>query len=134
MRTLLLIVVLVVAAFLGGYIPPTLRARDLDERLRTTTLDLRLATLHRRLAVAAEEAHRNNFANANIAAREFFDGCRALAQSEAFASEPRTRTAIGAYANFQNEISSQLALGDPQVKDRLSGLVLAMDGVLARRQ
>jgi hypothetical protein len=130
----LLMVLLLVAAFLGGYIRPTLQARKLKTTLQTTMLDLRLATLHRRLGVASHEAQRNNYASANEAAREFFEGCRALLQSEAFANEPRTRTALTAYASYQEDITTKLTLADPQVKEQLAGMYLAMDGVLARRQ
>ena len=130
----LLTLVLLVAAFLGGYIPPTLEARRTKETLRTTTLDLRLATLHRRLGVASAEAQRNNFASASEAARQFFEGCRALLQDEAFATEPRTRVALTAYASYQDDITTKLNLADPQAKERLAGMFLAMDGVLARRE
>ncbi len=129
-----MVVVLLVAAYLGGYIPATLRARDLQARLETTALDLRLATLHRQLGTASHEAQRNNFAAASAAARAFFDDCRTLAETEPFVNEPRTRGAISAYAGARDEITTQLALADPQVRERLAGMYLAMDGVLARRQ
>ena len=130
----LVVIVLLVGAFLAGYIPPTLRAREMNETLRTTRLDLRLATLHRLVGTASHEAQRNNFAAASAAARAFFDGCRTLADTEPFPDEPRTRAAISAYAGARDEITTQLALADPQVRERLAGLYLAMDGVLARRQ
>lgn len=130
----LVVIVLLVAAYLGGYIPATLRARDVAAKLETTSLDLRLATLHRQLGTASHEAQRSNFAASAAAARAFFDGCRTLADTEPFAKEPRTRAAISAYAGARDEINTQLALADPQVRERLAGMYLAMDGVLARRQ
>jgi hypothetical protein len=125
---------LLIAAFLGGFIPETMRARQLEATLHATQLNLRLADLHRRLGVAAEEAQRNNYASAAASAREFFNGCAALLQAEAFADQPRTRNAIIAYASYRNEVEAQLAIADPQVKERLAGLYLTMDGVLARRE
>ena len=133
-KLLLLLLLLLVAAFLGGYVPQMLRVRQLQSTLTTTQLDLRLANLHRRLGVAAEEAQRNNFANAAAAGREFFDGCSAIVQTEPFANQPRTRNAFAAYAAQRDEIMTQLANADPQVKDRLASMYLVMDGVLARRE
>jgi len=129
-----LVVLLLAAAFLGGYIPATMRARDLETTLHATRRDLILADLHRRIGVAAEEAQRNNFASAAAAARAFFDGCGGLAQTEPFTNQPRTRNAIVGYAAQRDEIMSQLAAADPAVKERLASLFLTMDGVLARRE
>ena len=86
------------------------------------------------LGVAAMEAQRNNYANATAAAREFFDGCTALAQTEAFAEEPRTGNAVASYAAQRDAIMTQLANADPLVKERLAGMYLAVDGVFTRRQ
>ena len=126
--------VLVAIAFLVAYIPCTLRARETRATLQSTQVDLQLANLHRRLGVASHEAQRNNYANAAAAAREFFDGCGALARSEAFDNQPRTRIALTAFANSRDEIMTKLAMADPQSKERLSSMYLTMDGVLARRQ
>ena len=134
LKLLFLVLLLLAAAFLGGYFPASLRARSAETSLRTAELDLRLANLHRRLGVAAEEAQRNNYATATAAAREFFDGCSAIVQTEAFATQPRTRAAIASYAGYRDEVMTQLATADPNVRARLAGMYLAMDGVLARRQ
>lgn len=133
-KRVLLVLLLLIAAFLGGYVPATWRARTVETTLHSTELELRLANLHRRLGVAAGEALRNNYANASAAAREFFEGCTALAQSDAFANQPRTRIAFTSYAAQRDEIMSQLASAQPQVKDRLASMYLTMDGVLARRE
>jgi hypothetical protein len=125
--------VLVVLAFGAGYIPKELELRDLRATMKTTELDLRLANAHRQLGVAAEEAQRNNFASAADAARVFVDTCRAVAHDEAFAEQPRTRLALESYAGSADDILGRLATADPTVKEKLAGLYLAMNGVLARR-
>ena len=133
-KTFFLVLLLLIAAFLAGYIPSLIRARKLDTTLRATQLELRLASLHRRVGVAATEAQRNNFASALTSAREFFDGCTALSTSEAFETQPRTKNAIAGYVSQRDEVMAQLAAADPQVKERLASLVLVMDGVLTRRE
>ena len=127
-------IALVVVAFLAGYVPQRMRADRQAETLATTTLERDLSMTHRHLGLAALEAQRGNHANAATAARAFFDGCATLAAHPGLAGEPRTRGALGAYAGSRDEISVQLAQGDPQVAERLASLYLTMDGVLARRQ
>jgi hypothetical protein len=130
----LVLLLLLGLAFVVGYAPATFRARSAEQSLHAAQFELRLANLHRRLGVAAEEAQRNNFASAAAAAREFFDGCATLAQSEAFPDQPRTRNAIASYVAQRDEIMNQLATADPQVRERLASMYLVMDGVLARRE
>ena len=133
-RLFLLVIVLLVAAFLGGYVPQALELRRATATLQRTELDLRLADLHRRLGVASHEALRNNYANASAAARQFFEGCAALAQTGLLAKEPRTQIAITSYASQRDEIMTALAIADPQMKERLASMYLVMDGVLQRRE
>ena len=127
-------VLLLGAMFLAGYIPQRLENRRLQETLRTTEVQLRLADLHRQLGLATLEAQRFNYANAGAAASRFFDGCAQLAGDPALANEPRTRTALGAYAASRDQIAGQLAMADPQAAQRLAGMFFAMNGVVARRE
>ena len=133
-KMVLAVIVLLILAFFGGYIPQRLEANRLEESLGVTTLDLELATLHRRLGLAALEAQRSNFASAASAMNVFFDGCRRIAQDPRLANEPRTRTALGAYPNERDSIAVQLASADPLVAQRLASLYFTMEGVLARRE
>ncbi|HJQ35575.1 MAG TPA: hypothetical protein VKB93_00405 [Thermoanaerobaculia bacterium] len=134
LKFLIVLVLLLAVAFFVGYAPPAIQARNLSRTLNATQFELRLANLERRLGVAAMEAQRNNYANATAGAREFFDGCAALAQSESFAEEPRTKNAIASYAAQRDEVMTQLANADPLVKERLASMYLAVDGVFTRRQ
>jgi hypothetical protein len=128
------VLVLLTGTFLGGYIPQKLRADEAEEKLRVTQLDLELARLHRTLGIATLEAQRNNFDSASRAMTVFFDGCQRLANDSRLANEPRTRTALGAYANSRDEVTVALAQADPQIAQRLASLYVTMEGVLARRQ
>lgn len=134
-RTRIAVIVLAVAiaAFLAGFLPPWIEARGLRQRLTANELDLRLANLHRQLGVASHEAQRNNYASAREAARVFFDDCAKVANTEPFASDERTRVALLGYAAQRDEIMGLLATGTPLARERLAGLYLTMDGVLARR-
>jgi hypothetical protein len=133
-RTLLWIAFLLLFAYGLGYAPKELERRRLAETLRTEELDLRLANLHRQIGVASHEAQRNNFANAAVAARAFFDGCRSVLNDYPLEDRPRTRLALQAYATTSDTVLGQLANADPTVKEQLASLYLTMNGVLERRQ
>jgi uncharacterized protein HemX len=133
-RRFLLVVFLLAAAFLGGFIPQWLEVRSLRTQLEQTALQLRLADAHRALGVASHEAQRNNYASAAQAAAKFFDDTATLARADAFAEEQRTRVALLSYTAQRDEVMALLSAGDPAVRERLAGLFLTMDGVLQRRR
>lgn len=133
LRTFVAVFFLLVVASAAGFVPQWMEARRLRDSLSVTTMQLQLATLHRILGVASHEAQRNNYASAAESARAFFDGCAALATTEPFAEEPRTRVALQSYAAQRDEVMALLAAADPSARDRLAGLYLTMNGVLARR-
>jgi hypothetical protein len=97
-------------------------------------LQLRLANAHRLLGVASEEAQRSNYASSAQAAAQFFDQCATLARTDAFEKEPRTRVALLSYTAQRDQVMALLSAGDPAAREKLAGMFLAMDGVLARRE
>jgi hypothetical protein len=133
-KQLLIAALLIAAAFLIGYIPNEIATRQLATRMREAELDLALANLHRRLAVAAMHAQRNNFGLAEETAVQFFEGCRRTAGEFSFRDRPRTRVALTGYASSGDRILGDLANGDPAAKEELASMFLTMDGVLQRRQ
>lgn len=127
--TLLLLAI----AFAAGFVPQWLEARRLRETLTRTSMELRLATLHRELGVASHEVQRNNFASASESAARFFDDCAKLANTEPFTNDDRTRVALLGYAAQRDEVMALLAAGDPAARERLAALYRTMNGVLMRR-
>jgi hypothetical protein len=129
----LLVVFLLLVAFGAGYVPQWLEVRKLTSTLTTTERNLQLANLHRQIGLASQEAQRSNFASASESARRFFDDCGSLAGTGEFAKDERTRVALLGYAAQRDEVMALLAAGDPVARERLAGIFLAMEGVLARR-
>ncbi|HEX6082935.1 MAG TPA: hypothetical protein VF266_00315 [Thermoanaerobaculia bacterium] len=129
----LLVLFLLAIAFAAGYVPQWLELRRLRATHATTSLQLRLATLHRELGVASHEAQRSNFASAGEAASRFFTGCAELASEEPFTDDERTKVALSSYAAQRDEVMALLAASDPAVRERLAGLYLTMNGVIGRR-
>ena len=132
-RSFVLVIFLLGAAFLGGYVPQWWQLRETRATLATTDLQLRLANLHRRLGVASHEAQRNNYASAAESAARFFDDCATLARTEKFVEDERTRVALLGYIAQRDDIMAALTAGDPSARERLAQLYLTMEGVLSRR-
>ena len=130
----LIVVALMIAAFLAGFVPKHLEARRDAAALKESRRALRLATLHRQLGVASHQAQRNEYRAAAESAHKFFDGCKAAAAELELADRPRTRLALESYAASAPDILTQLNLGNPAMKEQLSSLYLTMDGVIERGQ
>ena len=129
----LIVALLLVVAFLGGFIPQWIEARNLRTRLERMETQLQLANLHRLLGVASQEAQRNNYASAAEAAAQFFDQCATITRMGSFEDEPRTRVALESYVQQRDTVMALLSAGDPAARERLAGMFLTMNGVLARR-
>ncbi|HEY0141177.1 MAG TPA: hypothetical protein VGF48_09790 [Thermoanaerobaculia bacterium] len=129
---MVLVPLLLGAAFLAGWLPVTLELRRTNERLRAVELELRLANVQRRLGTAAAEARRNNFGIAATEAGQFFDETQRLLAQEPFTDQPRLRTALAAYAARRDTVMSGLATNDVTTATLLSELYLALDGVRDR--
>ena len=133
-RRFLLVVFLLAAAFLGGFIPQWIKVRNLSTEVQTLDLQLRLANAHRLVGVASEEAQRSNYASAAQAAAQFFDQCATLARTESFEKQPRTRVALLSYTAQRDQVMALLSAADPAAREKLMGMFLTMDSVLARRE
>ncbi|MGZ8781691.1 MAG: hypothetical protein ACXW31_17370 [Thermoanaerobaculia bacterium] len=133
-RRFLFVALLLIAAFLAGFVPQWLEVRSLRAELDKTELQLRLADAHRTLGMASHEAQRSNYANAAQAAAKFFDQSATLSRTDAVVNEARTSVALLSYTAQRDEVMALLSAGDPAARERLAGMFLAMEGVLERRE
>lgn len=142
---------LIVLVFVGipllfflGFIVGTVRARHTQEELSRKTVEFEvtqellirtqlqheLVRLHGRLGLAMYEANRNNFADAAINATQFFDGLRA-ALSNRRLPEVANRAELESILAVRDEISSDLALADAGVKQKLSEQYVRFDRAIS---
>ncbi|HXG59329.1 MAG TPA: hypothetical protein VNL91_09935 [Thermoanaerobaculia bacterium] len=130
--------VLIVAAFLAGLIPPTLRARrisdevaraqqrveELNAELVRTRADLEALRLRAQLGDLMLEAERNNFGNAAAMATRFFDGVARAASDPAGGAASQRRQVFAAVLARRDEISADLARADAAVKQKLTRMYI----------
>jgi len=107
----------VIVAFLLGYIPACVSARNAEQQKAQLEYKVRLADLRDKIGMASYEVNRNNYANATESSTLFFDGLAKLigdARDEAF------RQKLEAMLARRDEITTNLAQADPVVKEKLA--------------
>lgn len=117
---------LMLVAFLVGFVPMWLKARESGNNLAATERTLSRAQLQNALASAAIDARRGDYEPARQAASGFYTSLRAdLDQGDASTLTPAQREAAQALFAGRDEIITLLARSDPAVADRLSDVYAA---------
>jgi hypothetical protein len=107
----------VIVAFLLGYIPSCVSARNAEQQKALLEYRVRLADLRDKIGMASYEVNRNNYANATEFSGLFFDGLLKLAgeaRDESFKQKLQQMLAR------RDEITTNLAQADPVVKEKLA--------------
>ena len=112
---------LVLVAFLVGFVPMWLKARESGKNLAATERTLGLARLQNALASAALDARRGDYEPARQAASGFYTGLQAdIDKGDASTLTPAQRESAQALFAGRDEIITLLARSDPAAADRLS--------------
>jgi hypothetical protein len=110
-------------AFLVGYVPASLSARAARAEQDRLTHELALATLQVQLARMSYEVSRDNYGLAAQLATRFFDGAPAVI---AGAPDQAVTPPLQAALARRDEITSDLAQANPEVKDKIAELYAAV--------
>jgi hypothetical protein len=110
-------------AFLVGYVPASLSARAARAEQNRLTHELALATLQVQLARMSYEVSRDNYGLAAQLATRFFDGVPAVI---AGAPDQAVTPPLQAALARRDEITSDLAQANPEVKDKIAELYAAV--------
>ncbi|HEX8286575.1 MAG TPA: hypothetical protein VF556_01185 [Pyrinomonadaceae bacterium] len=112
-------------AFLLGFVPMWLSARDVKNDCESARGTLRLSVLQNTLATAAINASRGEFEPARQQASDFFTAFRAELDSENSAFNEEQRDAVRPILQQRDEIITLLARSDAAAADRLADLYFA---------
>ena len=125
-RRAIMIVVLLLVAFLVGFVPMWLTSRECSASLSETEHQLSLARIQNSLASAVIDARLGDYEPARQAASDFFTSLRAETdRGDASALSPSQREGVQPLYVQRDEIITLLARGDSAVADRLSDLYVA---------
>ena len=112
---------LVFVAFLAGFVPMWLKARESGNNLAATERTLGLARLQNSLASAAIDARKGDYEPARQAASAFYIGLQAdIDKKDDSTLTPAQRETAQALFAGRDEIITLLARSDPAAADRLS--------------
>jgi molecular chaperone GrpE (heat shock protein) len=121
MKKIIVVAVLVVVAFLLGFVPPYAKARRLDNELRMARQQNKLAQLRDLAGLAYVQANQKNYGLAAATCSQFF--ARA-AETENEVSDQANRKALESLLAVRDKITTELAKGDPGVLNDLQDLFL----------
>lgn len=125
---LILWVVLLVVGFLAGFIPQYIKAQRTQselttarQQLSTCQLGSQLSQLRDTAALMYIQASRKNYGIAAEQAAHFFDQASQVAGST---SDARLKNTLQQILQSRDEITAQLAKGDPAVAPKLEDLLM----------
>jgi hypothetical protein len=118
---ILIIAAALVAVFLLGFVPESIKASRLDTELRQSRAALTGAELRDLIGLAYLQANQKNYGLAAETSRRFFDRARAAASE---AQDATRRKAIEDLLAPRDRITAELAKGDAAVIGDLQDLFL----------
>ena len=117
---------IVAIAFLAGFVPMWLKARESSNQLAATERNLSLARMQNNLASATFDARKGDYEPARQATSGFYTSLQAdIDKGDASPLTPTQRTAAQALFAGRDEIITLLARSDPASADRLSDVYAA---------
>lgn len=108
-------------AFMLGFFPMWMRARDAAANLDTTQRELRLSQVKNALGAATVDARRGEYEVARQSASDFFTRLRAeMDRKDALTFTAGQRTNLETVLAERDEVITLLARSDPAAADRLT--------------
>ena len=117
---------IVAIAFLAGFVPMWLKARESGNNLAAAERNLSLAKTQNSLASAVIDARRAEYEPARQAASQFYNSLRAdIDKGDDSPLTPAQRSAAQALFAGRDDIITRLARSDPASADQLSDVYVA---------
>jgi hypothetical protein len=117
---------LMLVAFLVGFVPMWLKARESNSNLVATERTLGLARMQNNLASAVIDARRGEYEPARQAASQFYTALQAdIDKGDDSSLTPAQRTAAQELFAGRDNIITQLARSDPAAAEQLSNAYVA---------
>ena len=117
---------LMLVAFLVGFVPMWLKARESNNNLAATERTLGLTRMQNNLAAAVIDARRGEYEPARQAASQFYTSLQAdIEKGDASGLNEAQRAAAQGLFAGRDEVITLLARSDPASADRLSDVYVA---------
>ena len=119
MNRIIVVIILLIVAFLAGFVPQYLKVKRLEQDLSVATRENALAQLRDLAGLAFVQASQKNYGLAAATSQQFFSRTREAASQT---PDPNGRTAFDQLLASQDRITAELAKGDPEVLNDLQVL------------
>jgi hypothetical protein len=116
---IIVVIILLVMAFLAGFVPQYLKVKRLEQDLSVATRENALAQLRDLAGLAFVQASQKNYGLAAGTSQQFFSRTREAASQT---PDPSGRKAFEQLLASQDRITAELAKGDPEVLNDLQVL------------
>ena len=127
MRRVGIYAALMLIAFLAGFVPMWLKARESGNNLAAAERSLSSVRLQNSIAAASLDAGRGDYEPARQATSQFYTSLRAdIDRGDASSFTPAQREAAQALFAGRDEIITLLARGDPAAAQRLSDVYASL--------
>ncbi|MFU8771135.1 MAG: hypothetical protein ACNA8H_01810 [Anaerolineales bacterium] len=134
MRRGIIYVTLLIVAFLLGFVPMWLKARECSGSLSEVKQQLNLARIQNSLASAVIDARRGDYESARQSASDFFTSLREVTELEAdLGLSQAQKESMQSLLNQRDGIITLLARGDLASADRLSDLYISYQEIMNNR-
>jgi hypothetical protein len=134
MRRGIIYVTLLIVAFLLGFVPMWLKARECSGNLSEVEYQLNLARIQNSLASAVIDARRGDYESARQSASDFFTSLREVTELEAdLGLSQAQKESMQLLLNERDGIITLLARGDLASADRLSDLYISYQEIMNNR-
>lgn len=131
MRRISIYAILMIAAFLLGFIPMWLRSSESANSLAAAERELSLSRIQNALASAVIDARLGNYETARVAASDFFTAVLTeIDKGDNSALSPAQRAGIQPLLTQRDEIITLLARGDAASSDKLAALYEAYSKIV----
>jgi hypothetical protein len=120
-NTISVAAVLILVAFLAGFLPSYVKARRLEGELRQAKEEIGMANLRDTAALAYLQASQKNYGLATGTSAQFFERAQTLATQT---SDATTKKSLEDLMSGRDKITSELAKGDPAAANDLQNLFM----------
>lgn len=120
-NNIIVVAVLLVVVFLGGFVPASVKAHRLENELREAQREQGLAQLRDLAGLTYFQANRKDYGLAGGTATRFFDRAQIAANQ---APDARARKPLQDLLSLRDPVTAGLAKGDPGVLGDLQTLFL----------
>jgi len=134
MRRGIIYVTLLIVAFLLGFVPMWIKAREYSGNLSEAEHQLNLARIQNSLASAVIDARRGDYESARQSASDFFTSLREVTEIEGDLALSRAqKEGVESLITQRDGIITLLARGDLASADRLSDLYISYQEIMNNR-